>query len=133
MSPKSLHKKLIALLLILAVIATSGCEVPSEAKFRVTGNKTIGIKIGQRLKIELEGNPTTGYLWQVTDISQKGVIEEVGKYEYLRDSDLIGSGGVQIFSFKSLKKGTTVVSFEYKRTWETVAAAKKYNVKIIVH
>lgn len=134
MSPRYLPRKLILFSAILAVIFASGCGAPSEVKVKIDGNRTVGLRLGQDLKIELEGNPTTGYLWQVAGFSNENILEKVGKYEYVRKSDLIGAGGVQTFSFKSLKKGTTVISFEYTRAWETnKAAEKQYNVKVVVH
>lgn len=111
----------------------SGCSVPKQVKVQVKGNKTVIVKKGQMLKLELEANATTGYMWELTIGPERDVLSEVGKYRYIHKSRRIGEGGIQQYRFKTLKKGKESLLFEYKRPWEKEKeAVKKFKVKVIV-
>jgi len=85
---------------------------PSE----INNTNTIGKKT---VEIDLESNPTTGYQWQY-DTKQDGIIKEVSK-KYKKDDvpeGITGSGGIDIWTFEGIKKGSTEVTFKYLRPWE---------------
>jgi len=69
--------------------------------------------------VELEGNPTTGYVWEV-DISNPDIVKEMGN-EYISsqlDDDVVGVGGVFRFNFQGVAPGETEITFKYHRPWE---------------
>jgi len=72
--------------------------------------------------VELEGNPTTGYMWDA-QIANPGIIEEVSN-EYIvagqedDDVEAVGVGGVFRFNFRGLSQGETEITFTYQRPWE---------------
>ena len=72
--------------------------------------------------VELEGNPTTGYVWEVK-IANPGIIEEVSN-EYItagqddNDVEVVGAGGVFRFTFEGVTQGETELTFNYHRPWE---------------
>ena len=77
---------------------------------------------GTKATIELEGNPTTGYVWEA-EIANPGIIEEVSN-EYItagqddNDVEVVGAGGVFRFTFKGITQGETEITFNYQRPWE---------------
>ncbi len=102
-----------------------------EIKDEDNGSK-INLKKSQKLKIILESNLSTGYSWEIEDFN-KEVLKQEGEIEYKTESDLIGSGGIQIIEFESVKKGETGVKLVYHRPWEKdVKPNKVYTVKIEV-
>ena len=105
-----------ALLAILAVglLVLNGCEKKYTEK---QNGKEITLKSGANFSIYLEGNPTTGYNWQVKDYDRK-IIEQVGKEDYKSEGDKIGSGGHYTFNFKALSPGETKWELDYLRSWE---------------
>ena len=123
--------RLATIILFLSVLA--GCIAPKEVKVAVNGNRTVGVRNGQDLQLAFEANATTGYLWEVTEEENKGVVEQVGKSRYVHKSRRIGAGGTQLFKYETLKKGKARLAFEYKRSWEKGEPAKKYIVKVVVH
>jgi len=74
------------------------------------------IKVSESFVIELTSNPTTGYRWEA-DFDDELI--SLDKSEYIPDlPELIGSGGVEKFTFTGLKAGTTEITMNYKRPWE---------------
>lgn len=127
-------KKIVPCFVLLIAIVTAGCKAPEMVQVKVDGNKTAGVRMGQTLALKLDSNATTGYLWEITYSENGGVVKEFGKPRYVQTSELIGAGGYQLFRFHPVKKGTAVLKFEYKRSWETgVKPAKTYVVRVVVN
>ena len=76
----------------------------------------------QKVTIELESNPTTGYEW---DDEQKEVSgEEIFEIEdemIPSESDELGAPGVQKFVLSPEHAGSTVVDFYYGREWKKMS------------
>jgi inhibitor of cysteine peptidase len=91
----------------------------SAVVYRQPG-ESITAGIGQRFAIELDGNPTTGYSWQLSAPpgDQVRLVDE----DFTPSSGQIGSGGVQRFTFEATGTGTTTLAFGYQRPWETGVA-----------
>jgi inhibitor of cysteine peptidase len=82
-------------------------------------NTTISVTTGRFLVITLEGNPTTGYTWEVTEPLDDQVLRQVGEIAFVPESDLIGAGGVQIATFEAVGAGEATIKLVYHRPWET--------------
>ena len=95
--------------------------------------KTVKVAVGKSLTIVLEGNPTTGYQWQIGKIDGASVREE-GKPEYVakkRPAGMVGVGGTFVFRFKAVKPGKSEIKLVYLRPWEKdTPPAKSFAVKI---
>ncbi|MFH1552166.1 MAG: protease inhibitor I42 family protein [Candidatus Omnitrophota bacterium] len=126
--------KVTAIFIALMLMGLIGCETAEEIRLRAEGDSKINMKTGQALRIELEANATTGYMWSLTEPAEKGVLNQIGEHQYVRGSERIGAGGIQIYNFKALKRGRTELVFEYKRSWEKAKApAKRYVISVAVH
>jgi inhibitor of cysteine peptidase len=104
------------LIAVLAVglIFLCGCEKKFTEK---QNEKKVSLKTGTTFSIYLEGNPTTGYNWQVKDYNHK-IIEQTGKEHYKSEGNKIGSGGHYTFNFKTVSSGETKLALVYLRPWE---------------
>lgn len=81
-------------------------------------NKTVKVKIGQIFTLKLKSNPTTGYIWSLLDLPKDSSVRLVSiKYIPAR-TDLVGSGGEEIWSFQGTKKGEASIKLCYLRSWE---------------
>ena len=76
----------------------------------------VTVRAGRTFTISLEGNPTTGYRWEVVEYDE-GLLKLTGE-DYTSSSDRIGAGGIQEFTFTASKPGTTEVKLVYRRPWE---------------
>ena len=81
--------------------------------------------------IELKGNPTTGYSWfyEIEDDSVISIEEDV---KYLGAKGMVGAPSLFTYTVTARKAGTTKITFEYKRPWETQPAleTKVYEVSV---
>jgi inhibitor of cysteine peptidase len=127
------HKTVLFIIIIIIVLATtSGCGKSTDTKLTSADNgKTVNVKTGDLIVIELEGNPSTGYNWQAKDLDATA-LEQVGEPEFKSSNPgLIGSGGSITLTFKSLKAGASTINLVYHRSWETdVAPLSTYSVTI---
>lgn len=83
------------------------------------------------LKISLEGNATTGYLWDFEIVSgaDKAVFLSK-KSEKVGGKDLCGNPEITDFSFKGKAPGLVKIKFLYKRPWEKVCEKEiLYNIE----
>ena len=82
---------------------------------------TIEMKVGEQVSLELEGNPTTGFSWQVAAIDP-AVLAPAGEPDYVSESDASGAGGTYTFRFDAVGAGETEVVLLYYRSWEEPSA-----------
>jgi predicted secreted protein len=122
--------KLIMLAVIcLAALSTASCTLAKNQDtltltyddFTQSKNQARTIDsahTGNALVITLPSNATTGFQWALSGISDKSVVVQEGKSQYeLPDSTLAGAGGQEIWTFKTLKRGTSTISLEYSQAW----------------
>jgi len=77
----------------------------------------IEIEVGEQIALELEGNPTTGFSWQVAEIDPT-VLVATGEPDYESSSDADGAGGTYTFRFDAVGPGETPLVLLYYRSWE---------------
>jgi inhibitor of cysteine peptidase len=101
---------------------------------QASNGKTVHATVGDTLRIELAGNPTTGFQWSVTAVKGKAAVQS-GEVRYQPSptaAGIVGSGGTFIATFKAVKVGKVVVTMAYRRPWETGSPAKTFTVTISV-
>ena len=80
--------------------------------------KVIKAQVGHNVTIVLKSNPTTGYQWQIAKSPDESTLKLISS-EYLADkTELVGSGGKQVWRLKALKPGEASISVKYVRPWE---------------
>jgi inhibitor of cysteine peptidase len=79
----------------------------------------VDMQTGGMLFVELPGNPTTGYIWQIT--SKDDAFLQPVDYAFQPDSDATGAGGIERFEFAAVAAGEVVLEFAQSRPWETDA------------
>jgi len=112
--------------------------------------KNITAQVGKKLILELESNPSTGYLWQadydeefIEKLNQEFMsssennsapeLKTQTKEENTSSNELISVPGVEVFTFKPLQSGQTQIILRYTREWEGLNGAIKqriYNLNI---
>jgi len=131
--PAAVWRGLLAAALLLTAI--SGCSQTGSTTVTLGASdsgRSVALKVGDTLTIELEGNPTTGFSWEVDSVDE-AVLEPVGEGEYsASETGLVGSGGVFAFTFKAARKGQTQLRLVYHRSWEGVAPADTFELDVVV-
>ncbi|CAK0765582.1 inhibitor of cysteine peptidase [Gammaproteobacteria bacterium] len=70
----------------------------------------------KKIKLVLESNPSTGYLWQFVGSTDKVLVQE-GETEF-EQRGLVGAPAKQTIWLKAVKEGYTEVTLTYQRPWE---------------
>jgi inhibitor of cysteine peptidase len=119
---------------VLLIALCTGITLPVLAEKNFSHKfKVMRIPLGKIITITLQANPTTGFSWQLVEISDKKILEFVKKEYIVISEKSPGSGGIENWSFKTLKSGKTVVILEYRRPWEKdIPAAKIEEFNIFV-
>jgi len=125
---KSLCFKLLILILSLGLARLAFAQKDFSREFKV-----MRVPQGKIITIALNANPTTGFSWRLVSISDKNVLEFVKKEFLATGGKLVGAGGVENWSFKTLKGGQAVIVLEYSRSWEKdIPAVKREEFSVFV-
>jgi len=121
--------------LLIALTAAAGCSPQQqEAKASMDDNgREMQLKKGQTLVVTLEGNPTTGYSWEVAEPLDEQVLRQAGEPEFKAESEALGAGGVQILRFEAVNAGKITLKLAYRRSWEKgVEPLNTFSLQVIV-
>jgi len=87
---------------------------------------------GQELELTLEGNATTGYLWEVNAVDA-AVLRPLGAPRINPAGDADGAGGQFIFRFAAVAAGQARLELIYHRPWEKdMAPSDSFAVQVNV-
>lgn len=107
--------------LLTAVLMLTACNGKTIKISAEDNNSTVSMKSDETLSISIDGNPTTGYTWEVDSVDQN-ILQLVGEAEYSPDSNInpkkTGVGGTYNFKFTPVSPGTTTLRLKYWRTFE---------------
>jgi len=118
-------KKCIVLLLFSFII--SGCGAPASFTMADFG-KTVQLRTGASINIILEGNPTTGYTWEISKLPS--IIKQTKEPDYKVGSNLTGAGGKYTFYFTAVQSGKGMLELIYRRPWEKAEPINAFYLNI---
>jgi inhibitor of cysteine peptidase len=126
--------KLLKMLLIglMMVTVLSACGAKTVKITADNNGQTITLKQGETLSLSINGNPTTGYGWEVSEVDAN-ILASAGEADYKSDSNLVGAGGTYTFKFTAENAGTTALKLKYWRSFEPdVAPIDVFEITVIV-
>jgi predicted secreted protein len=93
--------------------------------------KTIELDSNAILRVNLEGQPSTGYAWHL-DALDSSLLKKVG--ESVKAAPNVGGIDTQVYSFTGQAAGTTTLRFVNRRAWEAASAsAPSFSVNVSVN
>jgi len=116
-------------LIIFLVIITTFTSCKKENNFI---KPRYEISVNESLQIRLGSNASTGYSWQWTNKQSVDIVDTSG-CTYIPDNPIsFGSGGIELWKFKGIKKGKTTVKLEYGRPWDanSIVETKEIVIKV---
>lgn len=118
------------IVIILLFLFLSSCAF-SETQHNMTN--TVKTAVGKEFVITMDANATTGYGWQLAKPIDDNLIKLVSS-EYVQDkTELVGSGGKSIWTFKAVQAGKAQLFFKYIRPWEKdVTPAKEVTYLVAI-
>ncbi len=69
------------------------------------------------LILNLPGNPSTGYSWQIENLDQE-VLRPTGRAQLASKTLLLGAPSSQVLRFAGVSRGETTLKLAYRRPWE---------------
>jgi len=109
-----------ALLFVLSLPWITGCAT-APTTFD-DPDMSIDVIVGNKFKITMRANPTTGYKWELAASLDETRVKLIGSEYKKNEPTRAGSGGAEVWSFLGVSEGKTSISFQYVRPWETNAA-----------
>ena len=82
------------------------------------------VRKGESIPVILESNPTTGFIWELTNPDAQKVLQQ-GEAVFEPKSDLLGASMNQIIYLEGQEEGETSVQFIYRRPWLGDQAPKR--------
>ncbi len=93
---------------------------------------TVTLATGDRLRVVLTENPTTGFRWQLTPVDVAVLRLEMDDYQRAPGTG-VGGGGARVFRFAAVGPGNVNLRLELKRAWELQAAREAFTTTVVVH
>ena len=93
---------------------------------------TLTAKLDDTILISLNENPTTGFMWNVTNTTGLEIVND----EFVTDKaaeGMVGAGGVHQWMVKAIAAGNQTFDAVYMRSWEPATGEEEtYNLKVVV-
>lgn len=102
---------------------TAGGDPSGEVAVTVTASGPIDLQVGERARIELTANETTGFTWAPL-FDPDGAVVEIVSDSYEPEpgaEDRAGAGGTQIYVIEAVGAGSTTLELGYSQPWEESA------------
>lgn len=123
--------------LLLAGVAFVSCAdiapAPVESAPATQGDD-IALKVGESATRELDGNPTTGYLWTVEALPADSPVKVDTRIKPVESkAPTCGAPSPTEVTITALKPGTATVKLVYARPWEKDEApwkTKEYHITV---
>ena len=120
------------LLMVLAFVMGGGLVAGEVRVTEADNGKKIELHVGDKMTVELQGNPTTGYTWK-EESKEEPLLTPLVE-EYATSSTLCGAGGTFSFTATAVLKGESHLHFVYLRPWETDSAPEKtFDITLSIH
>jgi inhibitor of cysteine peptidase len=123
----------ICLVLLLFVLGEVTMPKPQTVEIgQAQAGSVIELKTGDQLQLSLEGNPTTGYSWEVAELDPN-ILKLNGEPQFQADSSALGSGGKMVLRFETVNPGRTPLKLIYHRPFEqNTAPLRTYEVIVVL-
>ncbi len=87
--------------------------------------------VEREFSVTLPSNPTTGYHWELAAPLAEGIVKLMDSTYQAPATGLLGAGGEEIWTFKAVGRGETVIELKYVRPWEKdVAPADRASFRV---
>ena len=122
------------LTLLLSLIACSSTAFRELSVDITSSGKEVTLATGGTLTVTLESNASTGYSWnENANITDKTVLQQTDQKYQAPATPIAGAGGKEVWTFKALKAGNSMISMEYRQPFNPSATpAKRFTLTVVV-
>jgi inhibitor of cysteine peptidase len=121
--------------LVVAACGGGGSSGSTTTVTQKDSGQAVELAVGDRLAVQLESNPTTGFQWNPAAAPDRAVLTLAGKgYEPSENAEegLVGAGGTETWTYEAAGAGTTKVELEYYRPFDPGDVAGRFTVTVTV-
>jgi len=122
-----LRRILLVFIMLITALSMSSCIVTShdynveiscnEFSERNHRSGEFEVEVGDKIRVELCSNPTTGFQWDYEFTTANVVKEEDHDFEEPEEG-IVGAAGTELWTFEAVGTGTTEIQMEYSQPWE---------------
>ncbi|HET8567564.1 MAG TPA: protease inhibitor I42 family protein [Candidatus Limnocylindria bacterium] len=122
-----------ATLLVLGVLFLGSC-VPANGPETVAvtaadSGRTFAMRVGDELVVTLDGNPSTGFDWEIA--TAPAVLTPTERV-VTATGGALGAPVTVTYRFAASSAGRATLVLAYRRSWETVAPARVVELRLEV-
>lgn len=121
-----------SLMVFLLFFSSCGSQAGKLTLTEADKGKTVQVHIGDQITLQLDENPSTGYLWAIDKTDETVLALQHSDYAPT-PSGVIGSGGTRVFTFIAKNPGTVHLQLKLWRSFEGDSSIiRRYDVTIQV-
>ena len=126
-------------LLLLAMLPLTACgsqDEPAEGGRTIeigmeTSGGTLTARPGDEIVITLESNATTGFAWTLVTEPASEILDLVDSEYIAPETELVGAGGEEVWTFVATGEGTTALAMSYQRS-SGETAGEPFDLTVLV-
>lgn len=123
--------------LLAGLLVTLAAAPAAEARTVTveTSGRSVSLKPGDRLVVDVAENPTTGYSWAIT---ARPAFLTLTRSRYVSDPQpagappVAGGGGRHAFTFRARTTGRGTLKLRYRRSFAPAASDRTFTVRVVV-
>lgn len=123
------------LLTVAAATGTALIAAPAAQAKTVTvkdSGKSVTLRVGDRLAVDVAENPSTGYAWQTVTLPSILVAAGSKYTANPASAGLVGGGGRRVITFRAKKRGTGTLRLRYRRPTDPQPLDRTFTVRVTV-
>ncbi|MBQ9772673.1 MAG: protease inhibitor I42 family protein [Lentisphaeria bacterium] len=128
--------RICSILLMLFLFALTGCRTTGGFTHDLTekdSGSTLNLEPGDTIRIVLESNPSTGYLWGQDGTPDSDVIRLFNsQFQKIGKTKAVGTPGKQEFIYKAVGHGEAGIRLSLKRPWENNRPQATFQLRIVI-
>ncbi len=95
-------------------------------------DKVIKINAGNNFTITLDSNAATGYKWEIANSLDVELVKLLDSKYIPSKTDIVGAPGKEEWTFKAIKSGKAIISFNYARPWDKKTLSAQSDSYIVI-
>ena len=109
-------------------------EQPAAAISTAKQSRAAQTAAASTITLRLEGNATTGYVWQLINVEPQGIVTCLkASYEpFPHTEGRMGVGGTFVFTLQAHHDGMARLTFAYRRPWQPELKAQQRTVMLMI-
>ena len=125
----------VMLLPLLAIGCGNGSTIEitlDDFTTQISMVKNVTLNAQDTLTVKLGSNPSTGFGWEDAVIGNGVIIQQTSRNFIAATSGLAGAPGTDVWVFTAKSAGTTTISIQYDRSWETLPPTYTLTINVTV-